>query len=275
MKVTSFTFNGAKAVTPAQLKSVLATSASSRIPWGTKHYFSRDQFDADLKRIVAFYKDRGYPDARITSTDVKLNEDQTSVKLAINIDEGEPMRVERVVFTGFDALPAQHRTVLEIEAAAAGRSAARPRADAGEPRIGARRAQGPRLSLRVRQDVRGRRRVAEKSSRVARRRSGPAVDVRSHRSRRQHERGRRSHTPTARVSFGASVPAERAPGESAPALLTAELFEFANVEPVRSDEKPPEIPTRVTVTEGKHQQVNFGVGYGSEERARVQVDWRK
>ena len=99
VKVTSFTFNGAKAVTPAQLKSVLATSASSRIPWGTKHYFSRDQFDADLKRIVAFYKDRGYPDARITSTDVKLNKDQTSVKLAINIDEGEPVRVERVVFT--------------------------------------------------------------------------------------------------------------------------------------------------------------------------------
>ena len=113
IKVTSFTFNGAKAVTPAQLKSVLATSASSRLPWGTKHYFSRDQFDADLKRIVAFYKDRGYPDARIASTDVKLNDDQTSVKLAINIDEGEPVRVERVVFTGFDALPAQHRTVLE------------------------------------------------------------------------------------------------------------------------------------------------------------------
>ena len=44
VKVSSFTFNGAKAVTPAQLKSVLATSASSRLPWGQKHYFSRDQF---------------------------------------------------------------------------------------------------------------------------------------------------------------------------------------------------------------------------------------
>ena len=57
-------------------------------------------------------------------------------------------------------------------------------------------------------------------------------------------------------------------------LYTAELFEFANVEPVRSEEKPPEIPTRVTVTEGKHQKVNFGVGYGTEEKARVEVDWR-
>ena len=73
VKVTSFTFNGTKAVTPAQLKSVLATSASSKNPLGTKHYFSRDQFEADLKRIVAFYQDRGYPDARVTSFDAKLN----------------------------------------------------------------------------------------------------------------------------------------------------------------------------------------------------------
>ena len=25
---------------------------------------------------------------------------------------------------------------------------------------------------------------------------------------------------------------------------------------------------------GKHRKVNFGVGYGSEEKARVQIDWR-
>ena len=62
--------------------------------------------------------------------------------------------------------------------------------------------------------------------------------------------------------------------ESQRRLYSPELFEFANVEPVRSDEKPPEIPTRVTVTEGKHQRVNFGVGYGTEEQGRVQVDWR-
>ena len=78
VKVSSFRFTGTKAVTPAQLKAVLATSASSKIPWGQKHYFSRDQFQADLKRIVAFYKDRGYPDARVKSFDAKLNDTQTS-----------------------------------------------------------------------------------------------------------------------------------------------------------------------------------------------------
>ena len=51
--------------------------ASSKLPWGEKRYFNREQFEADLKRIVAFYHDRGYPDARITSFDAKLSTDQS------------------------------------------------------------------------------------------------------------------------------------------------------------------------------------------------------
>ena len=41
IRFSSFTFNYFKAVTPAQLNSAPATSASSKLPWGTKHYFSR------------------------------------------------------------------------------------------------------------------------------------------------------------------------------------------------------------------------------------------
>ena len=63
--------------------------------------------------------------------------------------------------------------------------------------------------------------------------------------------------------------------ESQRRLYWLEVFEFANVQPVRAEgEQPTEIPTRVTVTEGKHRKVKFGVGYGTEERARAEVDWR-
>src|SRR6476620_8620054 len=79
VKVTTFKFTGVHAVTDGQLRSVLATTPSSRLPWGDRHYFSRDQFEADLKRIEAFYRDRGFPDAKVTSYDAKLNKDQTSV----------------------------------------------------------------------------------------------------------------------------------------------------------------------------------------------------
>src|SRR5262249_17391534 len=79
-----------------------------------------------------------------------------------------------------------------------------------------------------------------------------------------------------------------------------ELFQFANIEamtgeqkpqpPPASDEaadagqpaqlpeppaadQPDQIPMRVTVAEGNHQRVNFGVGYGSEEKARIDSEY--
>jgi len=112
VKVTSFTFNGNSGVTDSQLKQVLATQPSSKLPWGQKHYFNREEFEADLKRIVAFYVDRGYPDARVTSFDVKLNDEQTAVAISLNISEGEPVRAERIEYQGFDMLQPARRERL-------------------------------------------------------------------------------------------------------------------------------------------------------------------
>jgi outer membrane protein assembly complex protein YaeT len=63
--------------------------------------------------------------------------------------------------------------------------------------------------------------------------------------------------------------------ESQRKLYGLEVFQFANVEPLREEgTQATAIPTRVTVTEGKHRKVNFSLGYGTEEKARVEVDWR-
>ena len=56
-------------------------------------------------------------------------------------------------------------------------------------------------------------------------------------------------------------------------LYGMELFQFANVEPLNQELQPAEVPTRVTVAEGKHQRVNFGVGYGTEEKGRVDAEY--
>ena len=113
VKVTSMTFNGIQAVKPNQLKAVLATNASSKLPWGEKRYFSREQFEADLKRIVAFYHDRGFPDARVSSFDAKLSDDQRSVAITLNISEGQPLVAERIELEGFDILPPQRQARLD------------------------------------------------------------------------------------------------------------------------------------------------------------------
>ncbi len=63
--------------------------------------------------------------------------------------------------------------------------------------------------------------------------------------------------------------------ESQRRLYGLETFQFANIEPdVPEGQQPEIVPMKITVTEGKHRKVNFGVGYGSEERARGSIDWR-
>lgn len=273
IKVTSFTFKGAEAVTPAQLKSVLATSASSKLPWGEKHYFSREQFDADLKRIVAFYKDRGYPDARITSFDTTLNPDQTSVKISVTIDEGEAIRVERVDYQGFESLPPQHRAALESglpmgtgqpldnALVQASREAALDELrDHGYPYASVKITEGPGSTPSAR--------VVTLSAEPGPLTTFGPIEVVGNSSVSDNVIRRQ-------LTFRPGGPyRQSALQESQRKLYGPELFEFVNVEPVRTEDEPVEIPTRVTVTEGKHQKVNFGVGYGTEEKGRVQVDWR-
>src|SRR4029078_2913243 len=63
--------------------------------------------------------------------------------------------------------------------------------------------------------------------------------------------------------------------ESQRRLYGLETVDFVNVEAQAPEgEQPDTLPVKVPVTEGKHRKVNFGVGYGSEEKARVSADWR-
>src|SRR5688572_15152076 len=106
--VRSIKFTGVEAVDASRLRDALATRQSAKLPWGRKAFFDRARFDADLKRIQAFYADRGYPDARVTGFDVKLNDKQNAVDIAVTIAEGEPVRVDAISFVGFDPIPPDH-----------------------------------------------------------------------------------------------------------------------------------------------------------------------
>jgi len=112
-RFTASSFKGVKAVDQSRLKDALATRQSSKIPWGKKYFFDRTRFDADLKRIQAFYADRGFPDARVTGFDVKLNEKQDEVDLTVTIAEGAPVLVKAIDFSGFDVVPPAHLDELK------------------------------------------------------------------------------------------------------------------------------------------------------------------
>jgi len=273
VKVSSFSFHGTKVVKAGQLKSVLATGASSWLPWGTKRYFSREQFEADLKRIVAFYKDRGYPDARVTSFDAKLNTEQTAVDISLTIDEGQPIVVERIDLRGFEALPDAHRQNLQ------GKLPLKPGDPLDRALLQASREAAldelkdhgyPYASVRVAEDPGSgeRTRVVELNATPGTLAHFGDVDIAGKSSVSDNVIRRQLAFKPGELYRRSKLQ------DSQRKLYTQELFEFANVEPVGTEGQPTLVPTRVTVTEGKHRKVNLGLGYGSEERARAQIDWR-
>src|SRR5689334_578289 len=122
IRVTSVTIHGASQLGAGRIKGIIGTQASSWIPWGRKRYFDRKVFDADLGRIEAFYQDRGFPDAKVTAFDAKLNQAQDAIAIDITVSEGQPLHVDRIAFEGFDALSARElrdlRRVLPLRPAA-------------------------------------------------------------------------------------------------------------------------------------------------------------
>jgi outer membrane protein assembly complex protein YaeT len=253
---------------------VLATNASSKLPWGEKRYFNREQFEADLKRIVAFYHDRGYPDARVTSFDVNLSEDQSAVDITLNISEGQPVVAERIVLAGFEELqPVLRRnldTRLPLKAGQpldrailqASREAALDELkEHGYPYASVRLLEAPGSNDRARVVT-----LSAEAGPLAR--FGP-VEI-------QGNSSVGDPVVTRQLTFRpGQIYRQSKLLESQRKLYALEVFQFANVEPVREEgAKSVEIPTRVTVTEGKHRKVNFSFGYGTEEKARVEADWR-
>lgn len=272
IKIASLDFNGVEEVDKGALTNVLQTKKGSWLPWGRKRYFDRRAFEADLKRIEAFYRDRGFPDARVTSFDVTLNDTQDEVSVTVNISEGAPIRVAAIELTGFDVLSESDRQTLQ---------------DTMPLRID--RPLDRQLALAAR----------ERALNAFRDHGYPYAEV----TVTEHEAGPRqqrvvfhavpgtlAHFGPVEINGALSVSenviqrqltfepgdlfTRREMRESQRKLYGLELFEFVNIES-REDGAPqsPEVPVRVTVAEGKHRKVTLGAGYGTEEQARARLRW--
>jgi len=270
--VHRLTFKGVKSVDEGRLKSSLATKQSSIIPWGRKYYFDRSRFDADLKRIQAFFADRGYPDARVTGFDVKLNDKQDKVDITVTIEEGEPVTVTAIDLVGFDVIPTDHLAEM-MKKVPLKVGAPRDRqlvVTTHEMAVNELKDHGfPYAKVTTAED------------------DGP--DGKHAKMTFTAEPGKSANFGSVEISGNQTVSPriiERElsfkPGdlyrrsivqESQRRLYGMELFQFVNIEPLNPELQPEEIPTRVTVAEGKHHRVNFGVGYGTEEKGRVDAEY--
>ena len=272
VRVRSLDFKGTRAVDAGDLRAVLATRVSSRLPWGRKAFFEKSRFDADLKRIEAFYSDRGYPDARVTAFDVKLNDEQDAVDLTLTIDEGQPVLVTALNFTSFDVVPPDRLRSLQNDSPL----------KVGQPR--------DRQQVIAARDraVNELRELGYAYARVTTSET-PGSTPKETAVSFQAEPGPLTHFGPVEIVGNTSVTGrviERQllyrPGDlykrsvvqnSQRRLYGMELFQFVNIEPLDQDQQNPELRTRVTVAEGKHQRLNFGVGYGTDEKGRVDAEY--
>lgn len=271
--VHSLDFKGVQAVDPSRLRAALATRQSDRLPWGKKAFFDRSRFDADLKRIQAFYADRGYPDARVTAFDVKLNDKQDAVDITVTISEGQPVKVAAVDFVGFEDVipPAQLATLKNQIPLKVGQPRDRQLVvttremalnelkDHGYPyaKVETSEDDGPDGKAATLTLTAGPGQIAH---------IGP-IEIQGNKSvdARVIER---------ELTFKTGDLYQRSVlQDSQRRLYGLELFQFANIEPLNTELQPTEVPVRITVAEGKHQRVNFGVGYGTEEKARVDAEY--
>jgi len=265
-------FQGVKQVDKNALAAALQTKTGSRLPWGQKTYFDRRAFDADLERILAFYRDRGFPDARVSSFDITLNDTQDQVDVVLNISEGQPTLVAGIELTGFDvvppkelrnlrdSLPLQPNKPLDRQLAVASRERAlNVLRDYGYPYAEVEIAQQGGEQNQIT--------VVFSATPGTLAYFGPVEIVGEKSVGDNIIRRQLTYKP-------GDLFTRRELRESQRKLYRLELFEFANAESKEDKAtQSPEVPTRVTVAEGKHRRLTTGLGYGSEEKARATLRW--
>ena len=68
--------------------------------WRSDDRYSREKLGGDLERLEAFYRDSGYVNFRIDSTQVSINPDKSEVYITINVDEGDKFTIGDVQIAG-------------------------------------------------------------------------------------------------------------------------------------------------------------------------------
>ena len=273
LRLDELNFDGVQKIDEGALRQVLSTKEGSWLPFSRKPAFNQRQFDEDLKRIKAFYSDHGYPDAQVASVDIALNDKKDAAKVTVHIVEGQPVTVAEVRMSGFDVLPRRRQEFVR-RAVGLGPGDVRDRQRviaARETAINELKEHGyPYADVETREDPGESPRTVVLSYQAipGQLAAFGEVDIQGNQSVGENViRRQLTFKPGERFRLSRVQESQRR-------LQTMELFSFAYVEPRGGDTRPPNVPMRVTVAEGKHQRITFGLGYGTEEKARARAEWR-
>lgn len=117
--VERIVWSGTSALSVGQLEGRMLTTPRSWKPWVEPHPFDELTLEEDLERIRDTYRDHGYYDARVASS-MAWNPSRTRVTVTVVVEEGEPVRLQRLSIEvpdpPFDATRAESlREALPLE----------------------------------------------------------------------------------------------------------------------------------------------------------------
>ncbi len=101
--VTKFRLEGVRSVDADALKERLATQASGRWRWSEPKRLDPDALAADRRRVEAYYRARGYYEAKADVEVVRPGADRVTV--VMRVTEGRPVRVTKLTVNGLAEAP--------------------------------------------------------------------------------------------------------------------------------------------------------------------------
>src|SRR5215472_5940229 len=105
MTIDKIIIEGAQGLKPEKIKEIMLTQ--EREFFILRGTVQRQKLDQDIERIVTFYNDHGYIQARVESVDPQVDRSTARVTIRIVVAEGPQFRVGGIDITGNKILPAE------------------------------------------------------------------------------------------------------------------------------------------------------------------------
>src|SRR5438477_10843184 len=105
-------FEGNKSISSGDLLGHIATAPSSGFFSKTARYYDADLFAIDVRRVVRWYNQKGFYEARVLDVE-EQKDDKGRVTLVVKIDEGRRAIVRQQQYEGIEDLSGDERSDID------------------------------------------------------------------------------------------------------------------------------------------------------------------
>lgn len=270
LQVRQITFEGNRIISSSEIKKIMTTK-EMKFRWFFKAPLDEQVFSEDLDRIKKFYLSQGFYHMQLLSHEI-VPLVGNNVKIVIRLEEGPPVMVSEVNLNIDGPSPDKWRAeILKILPIQAGRRFTTPGykdiekasrrylAERGYPKA--------KVDMHARLDT-----VANTGTVFVGIEVGPVCTFGA--VRVEGNESVSSSVALREVTFHKGERFDAAKiDQTQQKLFALDLFQFVDISVEDLDKDTTVLPVRILVKETKKQTVRLGVGYGTEDRVRGQVQY--